>query len=221
MKYFIIALLLSANFAYAANDIEKVLEKANLAIPYFGDMFYGEPQAQIFKISKDTSWLIHQARYGGDGEHTENILMIFELYDHPSERIMKRSNNVNKIFQYSISNVKFSLTGEYLSKIKGEVIETLCDVCDGWEVSSPDDIFRIPIEIHLPSLTIRSTLSSSETRELLNKLNKQASANIKEQLGYGKKAYPEYAKEIVDRINALLISYNKANSADAKNHAAD
>jgi hypothetical protein len=221
MKYFIIALLLSANFAYAADDIEKVLEKANLSIPYYGDMFYGEPKAQIFKISKDSSWLIHQARYGGDGEHTENILMIFELYDHPSERIMKRSNNINKILQYSISNVKFSFSGEYLSKINGEVIETLCDVCDGWEASSSEDIFRIPIEINIPSLIIRSTLSSSETKELLIKLDKQADANIKEQLGYGDKTYPDYVKEIVDRINSLLISYNKANSADVKSRAAD
>lgn len=40
MKYFIMALLLSVNYAYAADSIEKVLEKANLATPYYGDMFY-------------------------------------------------------------------------------------------------------------------------------------------------------------------------------------
>lgn len=221
MKYLLIAFLLSTNYAYAADKIEKVLEKANRAIPYYGETFYGEPKAQILKISKNTSWLIHQARYGGDGEHSENILMIFELYEHPSKRIMKRSDNVNKIFQYSISNVKFTFSGEYLSKISGEIIETLCDICDGWEVSSSGDIFHIPIEINIPSLIIQPTLSRSEAKKLLIKLDKQATANIKEQLGYGHKAYPEYVKEIVNRITALFISYSKANAADEKNHAAD
>lgn len=131
MKYVLIAFLILTNYTYAADNIEELLKKANRAIPYYGEEYYGSPKAQIVKISKDTNWLIHQARYGGDGEHSENILMIFELYEHPSERIMKRSNNVNKIFQYSISNVKFTFSGEYLSKISGEIIETLCDVCDG------------------------------------------------------------------------------------------
>jgi hypothetical protein len=222
MRYLlIVALFLSANFAYAADNMENVLEQANRAIPYYGETFFGKPKAQIVKISKNANWLIHQARYGGDGEHSENILMIFDLYEHPSERIMKRSNNVNKIFQYPISNVKFTFSGEYLSKISGEIIETLCDVCDGWEVSSPGDIFQIPIEIYIPSLIIKPTLSRAEAKELLSKLDKQATANIKEKLGYGNKTYPDYVKEVVDRISGLFISYNKANSADAKSRAAD
>ena len=221
MKHLLLALFLLSNSVFAADQIDRLIEKANLAIPYYGDMFYGKPKAQIYKISQSSKWLITQARYGGDGEHTENILMIFELYEHPSERVMRRSNNVNKIFQYSISNVEFSLSDGFLSKVSGEVIETLCDVCDGWEASSPGDVFRIPVEIHIPSLAIQPTLTCSQSKTLMNKLNNQVKANIKEQLGYGNKTYPEYANEVKNRINSLLITYNKANSADAKNCAAD
>lgn len=201
---FLFGFFLSTQSLFAADDLAKALDKANLSIPYYGDMFFGEPKDQIFNVSEDTRWLIHQARYGGDGEHTENILMIFELYDHPSERVRKRSNNVNKIFQYSISNVTFSYSGKYLSKISGDVIYTLCDVCDGWEASSPEDIFRVPISIHIPSLKIETTLPKAEAEKLLIKLNKQAASNIEEQLGYGNKTYPDYAREVVHRISSLF-----------------
>jgi len=208
MRYILIALLLSTNYAYGADKLKEVLEKANLAVPYYGTEFYGEPKAQIFKISPNTKWFIHQARYGGDGEHSENILMVFELYKHPSERIMKRSPSINKIFQYSLSNVSFDFDGEYLTKINGEIIETLCHVCDGWEVSRPEDIFKIPITIFVPSLIIQPTLSKPESKELLERLERQSAANIKEQLGYGRKNYPIYANGVVKRVNDLFISYN-------------
>jgi len=209
MRYISILLLLTTSYVYADEKLNNALENANLAIPYFGSNMYGERKAKIYKISPKTNWLIHQARYGGDGQHTSNILMIFELFNHRSKRIMERSPSINKLFQYSLSNVKFDFNGEYLVKIHGEIIETLCEVCDGWEVSSPGDIFKIPVSITVPSLIIRPTLSKQESEKLLNNLKKSSDAKIKEQLGYGRKKYPSYANRVVKRINELLTLYNK------------
>ena len=221
MKILLLTLFLLSNSVYAAGQVERALKNADLSIPYYGDTFYGQPKAQIVNISRHSSWLITQARYGGDGHHSENILMIFELHDHPSERIMERSNNVNKIFQYSLSNVILKFSGDYLATISGEVIETLCDVCDGWEASSPGDIFHIPIDIHVPSLVIQPTLSCPQAKALLVQLRNQGESNIKEQLGYGNESYPEYANRVVDRITDLLIAYKNAKSRDFKHCAGD
>lgn len=204
MRYILITFLLVTNLAHGADKLDSALEKANLAIPYYGTDFFGNPKAQIFKIRSNTDWLIHQARYGGDGEHTENILIIFELFNHPSESIMKRSPAINKLFQYSISNVNFIFDDGYLERIDGEVVETLCHVCDGWESSSPGDIFKIPVTISVPTLVIRPTLSKSESKKVLDKLEKQSAANIKKQLGYGREPYPDYAEGVVKKIKDLL-----------------
>jgi len=57
-------------------------------------------------------------------------------------------------------------------------------------------------------LIIQPTLSKPESKELLERLERQSAANIKEQLGYGRKNYPIYANGVVKRVNDLFISYN-------------
>jgi hypothetical protein len=55
-------------------------------------------------------------------------------------------------------------------------------VCDGWEVSEPEDIFFIPIIIDVESLTVKSTLSEKEKKNLLARLEQQLNKDIAEQV---------------------------------------
>jgi hypothetical protein len=91
-----------------------------------------------------------------------------------------------------------------LKYIKGKYVATLCDVCDGWEVSEPADIFFIPIVIDVESLTVKSTLSEKEKRSLLTRLDQQGNKNIAEQLSYGNSKYPAYVSTVKKQIKDLL-----------------
>ena len=171
---------------FAEISIDKALSMADVNHPYFKKDFYGKPTANLYKANYNRYWLIHQARYGGDGDHTENIIMIFDVTD----------TSVNKIFQYSISNVSFELEDGLLTKIKGDYILSLCSVCDGWEVSEPSDIFKVPLEISIPTLIIKPTFTKTEASDFLNRFNKKTEPVVHD----------------VERkiIYGLLQTYNKA-----------
>jgi len=61
-------------------------------------------------------------------------------------------------------------------------------------VSEPEDIFFIPIVIDVESLTVRSTLSEKEKKELIARLEQQSDKDIAEQLSYSYSKNPAIAE---------------------------
>ena len=48
---------------------------------------------------------------------------------------------MRKLLDQNIDSVEFVQENGNLKYIKGKYVATLCDVCDSWEVSTPEDIF--------------------------------------------------------------------------------
>jgi hypothetical protein len=197
VKTFILALplsLISANSYSSVNVINDILPKIDVSHPYYGNNTYGPPKIDLFKTIEGSEILIYQARYGGDGEHTENIIKIFSLKGPSPQKVLERN----------LSDVEFVLKSGVLQSIIGNYIETLCDVCDGWEVSSPKDIFKIPLKIEASNFKVTVLMDDLEKKNLLAALKAQVEANINEQLAYGNRSYSEYANAVMERISELL-----------------
>lgn len=201
MKYLIILIFISISFhssAYAddATDarIKELLTHVDISHPYYGNDTYGSPKAELFEGPDHTQVLSYQARYGGDGEHTENILKLFTF----------KGNKPKMILEQNIDSVQFEVEKGILKSIKGKYVETLCDICDGWDVSEPGDIFFIPIKIDINTLTVKADLTQQEKNELLSRFMEQTKKTSAEQLSYGNKSYPEYVETVKKRIMNVL-----------------
>ncbi len=175
-------------------DPEELLDKVDVSHPYYGNRVFGGHKADIFNSRDKSILLVYQARYGGDGEHTENLLKLFRFQD----------NKGKKLLDQNIDSVEFVQENKILKSIKGKYVATLCDVCDGWEVSSPEDIFFVPIVINIESLSVKSTLSEKEKKELIRRLDQQAEKDIAEQLSYGNNKYPTFVSKVKAQIKELL-----------------
>jgi hypothetical protein len=175
-------------------DSRTLLGKVDVSHPYYGNKVYGGDKVNVFHSKDNSVLLVYQARYGGDGEHTENLLKLFKFQD----------DKANKLLDQNIDSVEFIQEKNVLKFIKGKYVATLCDVCDGWEVSEPADIFFIPIIIDIESLTVKSILSEKEKKDLLTRLEQQSDKNIAEQLSYGNKKYPAFVSTVKRQIKDLL-----------------
>ena len=175
-------------------DSRTLLSKVDVSHPYYGNKVYGGDKVNVFRSKDNNVLLVYQARYGGDGEHTENFLKLFKFQD----------GKASKLLDQNIDSVEFVQENNLLKFIKGKYVATLCDVCDGWEVSDPADIFFIPIIIDIESLTVKSTLSEKEKKDLITRLEQQSDKNIAEQLSYGNKKYPAFVSTVKKQIKDLL-----------------
>jgi hypothetical protein len=183
------------------NDISKLLQSLDLRHPIYGNKIYGEPKINKFVTADGSQLLSYQARYGGDGDHSENILKLFLVTGSTSKKILDQN----------IDKVKFIVVNNQLKSIKGEYIETLCNVCDGWEVSEQNDVFVIPILIDVETLKIMVELSQAQKNELLKRLDTQINKNISEKSSYKfgqtssiDEKYVKYAESVKRRIVNLL-----------------
>ena len=191
----ILILILTPIVAFPKDiDSRELLRKVDVSHPYYGNKVYGGDKIRVFYSQNRSILLVYQARYGGDGEHTENLLKLFKFQD----------NKGQKLLDQNIDSVEFVQNNNILKYIKGKYVATLCDVCDGWEASSPEDIFFIPIVIDVESLTIKSTLSEKEKKDLLARLEQQTEKKIPEQLSYGNKKYPAFVSSVQKQIKNLL-----------------
>ncbi len=175
-------------------DPEELLEKVDVSHPYYGNRVFGGHKANIFYSRDKSILLVYQARYGGDGDHSENLLKLFKFHD----------NKGKKLLDQNIDAVEFVQENGLLKQIKGKYVVTLCHVCDGWEVSEPADIFFIPIVIDVEALTVKSTLNEKEKKALLTRLDQQSDKNIAEQLSYGNKRYPAFVSTVKKEIKNIL-----------------
>jgi hypothetical protein len=211
MKLIAIAALILILFPFVSyskdTDPEELLEKVDVSHPYYGNTEYGGHKADIFHSKDKSILLVYQARYGGEGDSTENLLKLFKF----------QNNKGKKLLDQNIDSVEFIQDNGILKQIKGKYVATLCNVCDGWEVSEPEDIFFVPIVIDVESLTVKSTLSEKEKKDLLSRLEKQADKDVAEQvrvekpspahdapLAFSNTQYLDYVSNIKKQIKELL-----------------
>ena len=71
-----ILFLILTPIAVLAGDIDsrELLSKVDVSHPYYGNKVYGGDKTNVFPTQNKSILLVYQARYGGDGEHTENLL---------------------------------------------------------------------------------------------------------------------------------------------------
>jgi len=188
-------LILAPIIAVSQNiNPRELLSKVDASHPYYKNKVYGGDKVNAFRSRDGSTILIYQARYGGDGEHTENLLKLFKFQD----------NKGQKLLDQNIDSVEFVQENGILKHIKGNYVATLCEVCDGWEVSEPVDIFFIPIIIDVESITVKPTLNEKEKKDLLTRLDQQSDKNIAEQLSYGNSKYPAFVSTVKKQIKDLL-----------------
>ena len=175
-------------------DYQNLLKNDNTSHPYYGNKVCGSPKVNQFHLSDKSKILVYQAKYGGDGEHSENILKLFKFQDGAGK----------KLIDQNIDFVEFIKEKGTLKQIKGKQVESLCDVCDEWDVASPEDIFFIPIVIDVESLTVKPELTEKQKQELLTRLEEQSNKALAEQLSYGNETYPAFVASVKKRIKEIL-----------------
>lgn len=175
-------------------EINNLLKNIDISDSYYKNQIYGSPKIDIFKSANNLSLLAYQARYGGDGDHSGNILHLFEF----------KNGKSRKIFRKKINSVRFITSNGVLQSISGKRIETLCFVCDGWEESEVKDIFIIPININIKTLQTTTELTQEQKKQLREKFIKQSKKNIREQLSYGQEDYPKKVEILQKRFFKLL-----------------
>ena len=180
-------------------DIDNLLQQVDVSHAIYKNDIYGSPKVNLFQGSDGSKLLCYQARYGGDGDHTENILKLFRL----------QGANSIKLIEQNIDSVKFIEEQGSLKAIRGKYILTLCDVCDGWDAAQYEDVFFVPIKIDLESFTIETELTQQQKEELLSKFEGQSQRNIDEQLSYGNKNYPEFVKHVKNQLLHMLNITNQ------------
>ena len=184
---------LDAN-TYSEQNVNELLKAVDVSQPIYGNKTFGAPKMNIFKGKDKSVYFAYQARYGGDGDHTANILKLFHF----------KGDKHFKLLDQNIDSVEFVEDNGILKYIRGKYVATLCNVCDGWEVSSPEDIFFVPVKIDIETLHIETELSKEEKQKIISKFNKQAKQNITEQLSYGRSKYPTYVDTVKRELMKLL-----------------
>jgi len=206
MRYSIALVLFSLYLSFPAfaedvptTDIDKLLQQVDVSHPNYGNDTFGSPKVNLFQGPDGSKLLSYQTRYGGDGDHTENILKLFRLQD----------ANSTKLIEQNIDSVKFVEEKGILKAIHGQYVLSLCDVCDGWDVAPYEDIFFVPIKIDLESFTIETELKRQQKEELLSKFEEQSQRNIDEQSSYGNNDYPEFVERVKKQLLQMLNITNQ------------
>jgi hypothetical protein len=149
--------LLTAASPGPARDPVDLAPAVDVSYGRFGTQFFGQPKVRVFKARDGSVLLVHQAKYGGDGDHSENRLMMFTF----------RQDKPQKLLDLNIDFVEFVEEAGALKLIRGKAVESLCDVCDGWDAAESDDVFFIPIAVDVATQTTRAELTGSQKIDLL------------------------------------------------------
>lgn len=189
-----LGVLAPAGVRAAEQDVRALLAKVDVSDPTYGTKTYGEPKVNVFKGEDGTVLLVYQARFGGDGEHTENRTKVFRF----------TRGEPKKVLDQNLDSVSFVEAGGALTKIRGNVVESLCDVCDGPDAAQPEDIFFIPVAVDVRTLSVVPTLDATAREALLARLRARAKANVVEQSGLGHDGYSSFAAGVVKRVEEIL-----------------
>ena len=169
-------------------------ERARWRNSSFSTNVHGSADARVFAALDGSVLLVHQARYGSDGDHSENRLKIFRFRDGRAEELLDQN----------IDFVEFVEEGGALRVIRGKYVESLCHACDGWDAAEPDDVFLVPIASDVATRSVTPELADSEKARLLSRLEQRVARNTAEQRGYGSVRYSAFAASVAGRIRELL-----------------
>ncbi len=179
----------------AISDPQELLARVDVSYGRYGKKLFGPPKVGVFRAMDGSVILAHQARYGGDGDHSENRLMLFGF----------RDGRGQKLLDQNIDFVEFVEEAGTLRLIRGKDVESLCDVCDGWDAAEADDVFFIPILLDVETLTVRADLSEEEKQRLLSRVEQRAARKLTETRKYGRD-YGTFAATVTDRVRGLLAT---------------
>lgn len=185
-------------------EAEGLLAKVDVSDPGWGRKTYGPARMDVFEGPEGSVLLAYQSRYGGDGDHTENRLKLFRFDGGTPQRLIDQN----------IDSVSFVQKNGALAYMRGSYVESLCDSCDGWEASDPDDLFFIPIVIDVKTMRVRVDLGAREKEALRSRLNLRVAQNIADQQQYGNRTYAAFAKAVKERIAKVLDSSDGDGSAN-------
>src|SRR5438094_909721 len=73
------------------NDSGELLSKVDVSHPYYGNKVYGGDKVNVFHSRDNSILLVYQARYGGDGDHTENLLKLFKFQDNKGKKLLDQN----------------------------------------------------------------------------------------------------------------------------------
>ncbi len=109
--------------------------------------------------------------------------------------------NLKKLFYEQLANIQFTIERGVLRRFSGKQAFSLCDVCDGIDAASEEDVFYIPLDFELHGATIsrHCSFSIKERQDILERFRTQFEANIKAQYGYSPKQghdYEEFAHKL-------------------------
>jgi hypothetical protein len=175
---------------------KKVIADFDLRDKYYGARTYMRERLDFIKRNDGDHLVFYQARYGGDGEHTENRLKIF----------LWNNNVLSELADENIHGVKINQEKDII-RITGNHVITFCAVCDGWEVSYPPDIFQIPVAITVLKDKIRRscTLSDKEKDDLLKRFNERKKVRLAEEAKYGSsKNYEKFLNKITEDFHSVI-----------------
>lgn len=191
----ILGVLAPAGARGTEQDVQALLSKVDVSDPGHGTRTYGEPKIDVFKGDDGTVLLIYQALFGGDGDHTENRVKVFRF----------TRGEPKKVLDQNLDSVSFVEADGVLTKIRGNVVELLCDVCDGPDAAAPQDIFLIPVTVDLRALKVVPSLDGAAREALLARVRERAKANVAELSACcSRPGYSSFAATVVKRVEALL-----------------
>lgn len=171
----------------------ELVANADLKLPNLGDAM-SRNDNYVADAGSGGRWLIHIGRYGGTGEDTGDIVMVFGL-----------SGDVpNRLLQFPLEDSKITVVGDQ-ARITGRHVISLCDSCDGWEAAPEGDVFFIPMDIYLPSLNKKALLSKEDASKLMADIQAAAEREKTHQARYSGNRYAEYADARVKEACVLLL----------------
>lgn len=178
---------------------KKVIADFNLRHKYYGASTFMRERLNFIKRNDGDYLVFYQTRYGGDGESTENRLKIF----------LFRNSILTELADENIHGVKINQRDNNIL-ITGNHVITLCDLCDGWEVSEPSDIFQIPVVITVLKDQIQRScaLSDKEKEEVIKRFNQRKKIRLAEEAKYGDskryKRYESYLNKILEDFYSVI-----------------
>ncbi len=175
---------------YGDLDGKKISLQKNFNHEYYGSMTRFS-KLELVNTKNGKVIVALQIRYGFSSDSINNELYLFNYGDSKFKVLLKKN----------IDSVEFLKNGQYSSSIRGLHIETLCKVCDGWEVSAQEDIFKIPISINLNLMTSGVYLSKIEKQALIQRLDKRIKKRSDEK---SSAKYDKFLKQVRKRIIKLL-----------------
>jgi len=132
-------------------------------------------------------------RYGGDGDHTEDRLLVHRF----------NGKQLEFVADENLMNPEIIEKDGILQSVKGLYVLSLCDVCDGWDAGDEEDAFIIPVTLTFDGkgFTRVCRLSEEEKDDMLKRFRNQRMIDD----GYAKEYKDERYLEYSDKVEKELL----------------